>query len=105
MNDTSTPRQKIYTYADEADMLNVALFGITAKQWKDENPEKKGNIRDDASLEQLLVLANLENTNALFIDQGIQQDKRFEQLQRIAALQLESLLESSSVEKLRNIKS
>ena len=105
LNDTSTPRQKIYTYADEADMLNVALFGITAKQWKDENPEKKGNIRDDASLEQLLVLANLENTNALFIDQGVPQDKRFEQLQRIAALQLESLLESSSVEKLRNIKS
>jgi len=96
---------KIHTDADEADMLNVAPFGITAKQWKDENPEKKGNIRDDATLEQLLVLANLENTNALFIDQGISQDNRFNQLRRIAALQLNSLLKSSSVEKLKNIKS
>ena len=59
-----------YTYANEADMLNVVLFGKTAKQWKDENPTAKGNMRDMATLNQLLVLANLESYNAVLINQG-----------------------------------
>ena len=62
--------QVAYTYANEADMLNVVLFGKTAKQWKDENPITKGNMRDEATLNQLLVLANLESYNAVLIKQG-----------------------------------
>ena len=65
-----TPAQIAYTYANEADMLNVVLFGKTAKQWKDENPAEKGNMRDAATLNQLLVLANLESYNAVLINQG-----------------------------------
>lgn len=65
-----TPAQITYTYANEADMLNVVLFGKTAKQWKDENPDAKGNMRDLATLNQLLVLANLESYNAVLISQG-----------------------------------
>ena len=62
-----TPEQIAYTYASEADLLNVALFGQTAKQWKNNNPRKKGNVRDDANLNQLLVLANMESYNAILI--------------------------------------
>ena len=65
-----TPEQIAYTYASEADLLNVALFGQTAKQWKNNNPGKKGNVRDDANLNQLLVLANMESYNAILIEQG-----------------------------------
>ena len=65
-----------YTYANEADMLNVVLFEKTAKQWKDENPAVKGNMRDAATLNQLLVLANLESYNAVLINQGKENSKR-----------------------------
>ena len=65
-----TPAQVAYTYANDADMLNVVLFGKTAKQWKDENPTVKGNMRDVATLNQLLVLANLESYNAVLLNQG-----------------------------------
>ena len=65
-----TPEQISYKYADEADLLNVALFGKTAKQWRDENPGSKGNIRDHADLNQLLILANMESYNAILIEQG-----------------------------------
>lgn len=86
-----TPAQVAYTYANEADILNVVLFGKTAKQWKDENPEIKGNMRDVATLNQLLVLANLESYNAVLINQGKKQKERMELLRQLAVQQLQSL--------------
>ena len=80
-----------YTYANEADMLNVVLFGKTAKQWKDENPTVKGNMRDVATLNQLLVLANLESYNAVLISQGKNQKERMELLRQLAVQQLQTL--------------
>ncbi len=77
-----------FIYATEADLLNIALFGTTAKQWQEENPDKKGNIRDYASVEQLVVLANLEALNAEFIKQGLTPEKRVEKLNTIAIEQL-----------------
>ncbi|MBK8045342.1 MAG: KilA-N domain-containing protein [Haliscomenobacter sp.] len=74
-------------YADEADMLNMALFGITAKQWRDNNPKAQGNIRDDATIEQLVVLSNLESINAVLIHQGLSQAERLTQLNKIAITQ------------------
>lgn len=73
-----------YTYANEADLLNVALFGTTAKEWRDLNQNKKGNIRDEATLEQLVILINLENLNAELIKNGISQEKRLKILHEIA---------------------
>lgn len=78
-------------YANEADVLNVALFGMTAKQWRDSNPELKGNIRDYANVSQLVCLANLENLNALFISEGLSQSQRLEKLNVIAISQMELL--------------
>ena len=86
-----TPVQIAYTYANEADMLNVVLFGKTAKQWKDENPTAKGNMRDVATLNQLLVLANLESYNAVLINQGKNQKERMELLRQLAIQQLQTL--------------
>lgn len=86
-----TPAQIAYTYANEADMLNVVLFGKTAKQWKDENPTVKGNLRDVATLNQLLVLANLESYNAVLIDQGKIQKERMRLLRQLAVQQLQML--------------
>lgn len=86
-----TPAQVAYTYANEAEMLNVVLFGKTAKQWKDENPMEKGNMRDAATLNQLLVLANLESYNAVLINQGKNQKERMELLRQLAVQQLQSL--------------
>ena len=86
-----TPNQIAFTYADEADLLNVALFGMTAKQWRDNNPDKKGNIRDYATLNQLLVLSNMENYNAIMIDQGKPQSERIVALHEMAVKQLETL--------------
>ena len=86
-----TPTQVAYTYANEADILNVVLFGKTAKQWKDENPEVKGNMRDVATLNQLLVLANLESYNAVLINQGKKQKERMELLRQLAVQQLQTL--------------
>lgn len=88
--------QQGYVYADEADVLNVALFGKTAKQWKQENPDVKGNMRDFASIEQLLVLANLENINALLIEQGVPQPERLEKLHATALYQIMTITDSKS---------
>ena len=86
-----TPAQVSYTYANEADMLNVVLFGKTAKQCKDENPIVKGNMRDVATLNQLLVLANLESYNAVLINQGKIQKERMRLLRQLAVQQLQTL--------------
>lgn len=86
-----TPEQIMCTYASEADMLNVVLFGKTAKQWKEENPIAKGNMRDTASLNQLLVLANLESYNAILIQQGKSQEERMKLLWQLAVRQLQIL--------------
>ena len=86
-----TPAQKSFVYADEADMLNVAMFGITAKQWHDANPELKGNIRDYATINQLICLSNMENLNAVFINDGLTQSERLEKLNKIAIQQMRIL--------------
>lgn len=86
-----TPAQMSYTYASEADMLNVVLFGRTARQWKDEHPTEKGNMRDAATLNQLLVLANLESYNAILINQGKEQTERMSLLRQLAVQQLRTL--------------
>lgn len=88
-----TPAQISMTYASEADLLNVALFGITAKQWREANPGKKGNIRDKATLNQLLVLANMESYNAILIEQGKPQAERLVALRDLAIKQLRTLSE------------
>ena len=90
-----TNAQKNYVYADEADMLNVALFGVTAKQWRETNPELKGNIRDYATVNQLICLANLENLNAVFILDGMPQRERLVKLNSIAIQQM-SVLENAA---------
>jgi hypothetical protein len=84
--------QVSFVYANEADILNVALFGITAKQWRDANPNAEGNIRDMATIEQLVVLSNLESINAVLIHQGLQQSERLVQLNKIAITQMKSLI-------------
>ncbi len=89
------------TYASEADVLNVALFGVTAKQWRDTNPDKSGNIRDDATLNQLLVLSNMESYNAILIEQGKPQAERLQLLNNLAIRQVELL--KLRVNKLKNI--
>lgn len=86
-----TPDQISYKYANEADLLNVALFGMTAKQWRDKNSEKKGNIRDDATLNQLLVLANMESYNAILIEQDKVMSERLVLLRELAVKQMETL--------------
>ncbi len=87
-------------YANEADLLNVALFGVTAREWRDANPDKEGNIRDHASLEQLVVLSNLESINSVLIHQGILQAGRLTQLNEIAITQMKSLSGQSSLKQL-----
>ena len=86
-----TPAQAAITYANEADLLNVALFGRTAKQWRDANPRLEGNMRDFASIEQLLVLANIEGMNAEFIHMGMTQGDRLKRLNEIAIRQMKTL--------------
>ena len=88
-------------YADEADMLNVALFGLTAKQWREANPKAEGNIRDGASIEQLVVLSNMESINAVLIHQGLTQSSRLRQLNEIAITQMKSLLGNRAIQKLK----
>ena len=85
-------------YANEADVLNVALFGITAKQWRDENPDSTGNIRDYATINQLICLSNMENLNEVFINKGMPQSERLKELNRIAIQQM------SVLEKIENRK-
>jgi len=84
-------KQTSLIYASEADVLNMALFGKTAKDWRDANPNEKGNIRDQANASQLVCLANLENLNALFINEGMPQPLRLQKLNRIAIEQMEIL--------------
>ena len=86
-----TPQQKLFVYADEADMLNVAMFGMTAKEWRESNPELKGNIRDYATINQLICLSNMENLNAVFINDGLPQSERLEKLNKIAIQQMKVL--------------
>lgn len=100
-----TKNQIGYTYANEADMLNVALFGLTAKQWKTKNPDKEGNMRDYATIEELIVMANLESANAQFISENISQSERLKKLNQMARFQLKSLLNNSSLKKLEQKKS
>ncbi len=83
-----SPLQTNVIYANEADVLNVALFGMTAKQWREENPDLKGNIRDHASINQLICLSNMENLNAVFINKGLPQSERLKELNRIAIQQM-----------------
>ena len=86
-----TKAQISYTYASEADMLNVVLFGQTAKEWREKNSNKNGNIRDEASINELLVLANLESYNAILIEQGKSQSERMKLLRELALSQLQTL--------------
>jgi len=88
------------TYANEADMLNVALFGMTAKEWKKSNPNAKGNIRDNATISQLIVLANIENLNATFIKEGLSQAERLLRLNTEAIYQLTTFENNQNIQKL-----
>jgi hypothetical protein len=96
-----TKVQTSLVYANEADLLNVALFGITAKDWRNSNPEQIGNIRDYATLEQLVVLSNMEGINALLIQQGLTQSKRLIELNKVAITQMKSLIKGNGVKKLK----
>ena len=96
-----TKQQTSFVYANEADLLNVALFGITAKEWRENNPDQKGNIRDVATLEQLVVLSNMESINALLIGQGLSQSDRLIQLNKVAITQMKSLTESKAIKRLK----
>ncbi|OQC65057.1 MAG: KilA-N domain protein [Bacteroidetes bacterium ADurb.Bin008] len=96
-----TKQQASFVYANEADLLNVALFGITAKEWRDNNADKNGNIRDYATLEQLVVLSNMESINALLIGQDLTQSDRLIQLNKVAITQMKSLTESNAMKKLK----
>ena len=92
-----TKQQQNIIYANEADVLNMALFGMTAKEWREKNPGKKGNIRDYANIAQLICLSNLENLNALFISEGKDQPERLKKLNEIAIAQMRLLVAHSKV--------
>ncbi len=98
-----TLQKQNMTYANEADLLNVALFGMTAKEWRQANPEAKGNIRDEASLQQLIVLSNIESINAEFIRQGLSQKERILRLNASAKQMMRSLLDSAGIEQLKRL--
>ena len=102
-----TKKQEDFIYSNEADVLNVSLFGITAKQWREQNPNKKGNMRDYADVRQLVCLANLESLNAEFIKQKLSQSERLKQLNKIAIFQMKILFDDPIIKKLeiKNIKS
>lgn len=92
--DSITPAQASIIYADEADVLNMAMFGMTAKQWRENNPELKGNMRDYATINQLICLSNMENLNAVFINEGLLQNERLIKLNKIAIQQMKVLEEN-----------
>jgi hypothetical protein len=92
-----TIKEKNFVYASEADILNVALFGMTAKKWREANPNKDGNIRDYASVEQLIVLSNMESVNSLLIEQQMTQAQRISSLNKLAISQIKSLLNNKSM--------
>ena len=95
-------KQISFIYANEADVLNMALFGKTSQQWRKENPKDKGNIRDFANVSQLVCLANLENLNAVFINEGYEQSLRLAKLNEIAISQMKILLKDNNIKKLEN---
>ena len=97
-------KQTSIVYANEADVLNIALFGKTAKQWREDNPNKKGNIRDFATIQQLVVLSNIESINAMLIHQELSQKDRLIQLNTIAITQIKSLVSNISIKNLENEK-
>ena len=97
---TLTARQTSLIYASEADVLNMALFGVTAREWRDTHPGEKGNIRDYAEVSQLVCLSNLENLNALFIREGTPQAERLRKLNQIAIHQMKLLTEDSRIKRL-----
>jgi hypothetical protein len=90
-----TAAQASIIYANEADVLNVAMFGMTAKQWREANPDLKGNIRDYATINELICLSNMENLNAVFIEQGMSQGERLIKLNQIAIHQMQVLEDNS----------
>jgi hypothetical protein len=90
-----------HIYAAEADLLNVALFGKTAREWREENPDREGNIRDFATLEQLVILTNLESINAMLINQELTQGERLLKLNELAISQMKSLLSNKNIKRLR----
>jgi KilA-N domain len=94
-------KETTQVYATEADLLNMALFGKTAQQWRLENPDKKGNLRDDATIEQLVVLSNMESINSVLIHNGLSQAERLLQLNKMAITQMKSLLQNSTVKNLK----
>ena len=97
-----TKQQANNIYASEADVLNMALFGMTAKDWRDANPKLQGNIRDYANVSQLVCLSNLENLNAMFINEGMTQPQRLIKLNKIAIQQMKLLTESNQIQKLEH---
>lgn len=97
-----TPQEINYKYASEADMLNMALFGKTAKQWRDETGNKKENMRDYASVEQLIILVNIESLNADMIREGIPMNERLKKLRNVAYYQMQSLSRSKSIERIKD---
>jgi hypothetical protein len=99
-----TKKQTSIIYANEADLLNVALFGLTAEQWKNNNPRFDGNMRDHATLEQLVVLSNMESINGLLIQQNISASERILQLNQVAISQIKSLLTAKGIKILKNLK-
>ena len=96
-----TKQQISFVYANKADILNVALFGKTAQQWRTEKPNVEGNIRDNATIEQLVVLSNMESINAVLIHQQLRQSERLIQLNQIAISQMKSLINNTNLKKLR----
>ena len=96
-----SPKQTSLVYASEADLLNMALFGLTAADWRKKNPDAQGNMRDQATLEQLVVLSNLESINAVLIRQGLEQQDRLKQLNEIAITQMTSLVQANNLKKLK----
>jgi len=96
-----TKQQSSFVFANEADLLNVALFGISAKEWRENNPELNGNLRDYAALEQLVVLSNMESINALLIRQGRTQKERLIELNKVAINQMKSIVENKAMKKLK----
>ncbi len=99
--ETLSKEQIHFVYANEADLLNVALFGCTAKQWREANPKATGNIRDEATIEQLVVLSNMESINAVLIHQSLPQSQRLQQLNSIAITQMKSLTANVQIKKLK----
>ena len=95
-----TKKQLDFVYANEADVLNMALFGMTAKDWRNKNNRKKGNIRDYTNVAQLVCLANLESLNAEFIRQGLLQSERLQKLNQIAIIQMRSIVKNKTIKKI-----